>query len=81
MIYDSGNTWGATVHDIATRQRIDDVLRIDTSAATVICADRPLRDDGTGHVATHALRFDAVHPIFGGERRPVMFHCYGRHGG
>ncbi len=60
--------------------RIDRVLDIDTEAGEVTCLDLPARCDENGAVVTHKLKFDKIHPIYGGQSKPGLFHCYGPKG-
>lgn len=77
MIYDRNNALGATVYDVDTRQKIMQVMQIDTDANELLCAYFPLRvvDE---RVDAYTIRYRAIHPIFGGSPWPVLFHCYGR---
>lgn len=64
------------IDDKATR--IEFVLSADTESAELTCAHQPSRvDPATNEIATFKLKFDAIHPIYGGKKRPGLFHCYG----
>ncbi|MBB1599491.1 hypothetical protein [Variovorax sp. UMC13] len=80
MKYGNGNVERSTlVYDVDRVERLNKVLSIDVDAGIVECCHEPLQlnHDGT-EVASFQLRFRSIHAIFGGCRKPTLFHCYGR---
>jgi hypothetical protein len=67
----------ALVYDVDTVRRVDYVMSVDTDAGEVVRAHYPLRLVGD-EVSTYTERYRTVHPIFGGQPFPQLFHCYGR---
>jgi len=53
-------------------------VRIDTETGEVFRVTQPPRPDHEGNVATFTERYRSITPIFGGDIRPCLFHCYGR---
>ena len=79
MLYDHTNAHGATVHDIEAAEKIQKVNSVDTDAGIVTAFHWPLRRTAGGdEMETYEVRFATIHPIYGGGKRPCMFHCYGR---
>ncbi len=82
MIYTARNAAGATVYDVESCTKIGQVISVDTGTGELVCADDPPRSlAARSEIQTHTITFDAIHAIQGLERRPVLFHCYGRHAG
>lgn len=79
-IFSAANCGPATVYDVDTLKKIGMVLSIDTHKGEVTVTDMPLRVVGD-EIAHQVLRYRAIHPIYGGNRTPVLFHCYGRQAG
>lgn len=77
MIYDYSNSIGATVFDVDIKNEIKNVISINTDAMTVTCAEYPLRVVGNG-VSTFDTRYRSIYVIQGREKRPCLFHCYGK---
>jgi len=79
MIYESPDVMpSTTVYEVESGLRIDRVMSVDTTEGVVVVTEHPLRVTSERTVATHRLRFAAVHPIRGAFDRPCLFHCYGR---
>lgn len=82
MLYTSHNARGASVTDVEAGRRIDRVMSVNTDTGEVECYHYPYRiKPGTDQVETYTERFrtiHAIHTIRGLERKPVLFHCYGR---
>ena len=64
------------VFDVMAGRWLDRVISLDTDTGVVVFCASPFKVDSRGHVETIELRFDAIHAISGGGRRPVLFHCY-----
>lgn len=84
MYFGAGDAPGASVHDLDRRERLQQVLSIDTEASEVEVVDQPMRLSG-GRIASRKIKFAAVWPIWvdvqpGRINRPVAFHCHGRQG-
>ena len=77
MNYDSSNALGADVYDVDTKEKLGEVLYIDTDAMTVTRTEIPLRTVGDSLV-TYDMQFRSIYAIQGLEQRPCLFHCYGR---
>lgn len=77
MIYDASNALGAEVWDVEGLAKIDHVLFVDMHYNEVVQLEQPPRVVN-GEFVTTATRFNSIRPIFGGEKMPVLFHCYGR---
>jgi len=77
-IYTAHNAAGCTVHDVDTLVRIDCVLTIDTIKGVVTQSVQPTQLDHTGEIASYETRYRSIYPIFGGQIKPLMFHCYGK---
>jgi hypothetical protein len=82
MYFGPGDAPGATVHDLDRRERIQQVLSIDTDTAEVEVIDQPMRLCGRA-IASRKIKFQAVWPIFGHidpnrVNLPAAFHCHGR---
>lgn len=67
----------AKVADVEERALILDVVEIDDQQGVVTTFQRPLCIQGTS-VVTNAHQYRAIHPIYGGEKRPILFLCFGR---
>lgn len=79
MIYSVHNTFRARVYDVDTKQELKQVMQVDDAAKTVLVAHDPIRINAAGDgVETFEISYRAVHPIFGGNTLPQLFHCYGR---
>lgn len=77
MIYTHDNVAHNTkVFDVMVGQWLEHAISLDTDTGVVVCAASPFKVDSRGHIETIELRFDAIHAISGGGRRPVLFHCY-----
>lgn len=77
MIYTYDNVAHNTkVFDVMAGQWLERVVSLDTDTGVVVCDESPFKLDSHGHVQTIELRFSAIHAISGGNRRPVLFHCY-----
>jgi hypothetical protein len=77
MIYDPSNARGAAVYDVEANEQLFKVLWIDTELGEVVRHEHPLRVVGD-ELVTYTTKFETIYPIRGSERRPVLFHCYGR---
>ena len=77
MKYDSSNALGAVVYDVDTKEKLREVMSIDTDAMTVTRFETPLRTVGDS-LATYDMQFRSIYAIQGLEKRPCLFHCYGR---
>ena len=77
MNYDSSNSAGAVVYDVDTKEKLRDVMSIDTDAMTVTRFEMPLRIVGD-LLVTYDMQFRSIYAIQGLEQRPCLFHCYGR---
>lgn len=79
MLYDHTNAHGATVHDIEAAEQIRKVNSVDTDVGIVTAFHWPLRRTTEGdELETYEVRFATIYPIYGGGKRPCLFHCYGR---
>ena len=78
MIYSQANVDRAAVYDVDTKEQFRKVLAVNAAAGWILVADEPVRANKHGHVVSRRIRFNAIHPIFGGGVAPCMFHCYGR---
>lgn len=80
MKYGPGNVdLPAHTYDVDRVEQLKRVLWVDVESGVVECCHDPLRlnHDGT-EADTYQLRFRSIHAIFGGRRKPTLFHCYGR---
>lgn len=77
MLYTAKNAAGATVYEVESMGKLDRVLSVDTETSEVVRCHDPIRVQGD-EIVTYTERFDAIHPIHGVARQPVLFHCYGR---
>ena len=77
MKYDSSSALGAEVYDVDTKEKLGEVLYIDTDAMTVTRCEMPLRVIGESLV-TYDMQFRSIYAIQGLEKLPCLFHCYGR---
>ena len=77
MKYDSSSALGAEVYDVDTKEKLREVMSIDTDAMTVTRFETPLRIVGDSLV-TYDMQFRSIYAIQGLEQRPCLFHCYGR---
>lgn len=66
------------VWDVEGRQKLQYVTEINVRKGLVIVARQPITPTASGRVQKYALKFAAIHPIYGGGQRPCLFHCYGR---
>lgn len=73
---------GASVYDVDAKAKLDHVLEVDAATGEVVRAHMPLRLVGN-EIATYTERYQTIHPIYGDQPTPQLFHCYGRqaHGG
>ena len=78
MIYNGTNAAGAMVMDVDAKQQIARVLEVNTRAGWVKVAPSPLKLDAQGRIAGERIRFRSIYAIQGLEKRPCLFHCYGR---
>ena len=78
MIFNAENSAGATVYDIDGKEKINRVLMINTKTGAVVVAKLPLRMNHKGSIDRETIRFETIHPIYGGGTKPCLFHCYGR---
>jgi hypothetical protein len=79
MMYTHENAPGSTVFDVETGEKINYVRAADTEAGVLECFHHPYRiKPGTDEVETFRVKFRTIHPIFGLDRKPQLFHCYGR---
>lgn len=77
--YTRHNACGASVTDVEAGRRLERVMSVNTDTGEVECCHYPYRiKPGTDQVDTYTERFRSIHAIFGDERKPVLFHCYGR---
>lgn len=76
-IFDHKNANGARVWDIDTKSELRQVMSINTQTGEVVCAEMPLRVFAD-EVATFAVRYRTISPIYGGMPKPCLFHCYGK---
>ncbi len=79
-IFNSSNCLGATVYDVETMQKLGQVMSVDIDRAEVVRLHEPIRVVGD-EIATYTERYRAIHPIYGGNLWPQLFHCYGRQAG
>lgn len=78
-VYNSRNVApGTNVYEVETKQKILQVLSIDTDRNVVECAHDPLEVIASGDIATFEIKFRAIHAIRGTNALPGLFHCYGR---
>ena len=75
-IFNASNALGASVYDVDKVQKLDCVISVDIDKGEVVRAHQPVRLAGD-EIATYTERYSSIHPIYGGARRPVLFHCYG----
>lgn len=78
MIFTHENTLRATVYDADNQLDMSYVLSVDTEAATVETAVRPICLDAAGGVATEKHQFRAIYPVRGGSAMVQLFLCYGK---
>ena len=78
MLYTNHNARGATVTDVDRKEKLLQVMMVDTERGEVECAFKPIRVNHLGEVDTFKVRFRTISPIFGGSPYPCLFHCYGR---
>jgi hypothetical protein len=77
-VYNSRNSAGGTVvYNVDTKEKISQVLSIDTDRNVVECAHYPIEVTASGHIATFEMKFRAIHAIRGADALPGLFHCYG----
>lgn len=76
-VFDASNACGATVYDVDTRQKLEQVMSLDIDSGQVVLARWPLRVVGE-EIETYTVQYRSVHPIYGGRPQPQLFHCYGR---
>ena len=80
MIYGPNNCQGGTlVFDVDHRERLDQVLSVNTESGVVVCCHKPIRVVD-GEVAHYTVKFRSIYAIRGLDRLPGLFHCYGRSG-
>jgi hypothetical protein len=77
MKYTWKNAPGATVHDIESRRKIDNVMELDDETGVILVCDIPFRLGSDGEVMKRELKFGRIWPIWAGGVCPVMFHCIG----
>ncbi len=75
MIYTVHNTHRASVFDVATKQKINFVLEVDTDAALLQVERQPIEIAGSEPVRD-TVNFKRICPIFGGHPMPQMFLCF-----
>lgn len=78
MIFTSANATEALVVEVDTKQRIDNVLMVNTNTGAVVVGTNPARLNHKGKIERETIYFDSVYPIFGGRTTPCLIHCYGR---
>lgn len=78
MLYTAANARGATIIDVDTGERFYRVSEVSTSGGWIKVHDNPSRIDAQGRIAGRRIRFASIYAIQGLERKPCMFHCYGR---
>ena len=78
MIFSAHNVDRATTYDIDSKEKISNVLMINTKTGAVVVAKQPVRLNHKGRVDRETIRFETIHPIYGGGTKPCLFHCYGR---
>lgn len=76
-LFTAKNAAGATVYDVEAKRKLDMVMSVDIDSGEVAVCHQPVRAVGD-EIATYTERYQSIHPIYGGERTPVLFHCYGR---
>jgi hypothetical protein len=77
MIYNFNNAPGSDVYDVESSERIDHVFMVNTETGAVVVAKQPVRMNHKGKIDRETIKFDLIHPIFGGGDAPCLFHCYG----
>lgn len=78
MLYTAENAMGATVHDVESGASIGRVMEINTKNGWIKVCHAPARLTPQGDVLTERIRFRSIYPIWAGQSKPVMFHCYGK---
>lgn len=78
MRFNHLNARGATVHDVESGELIGRVTEIDTKNGWLKTMPEPIRLTPQGEPMTERIRYRSIYPIWAGQARPVMFHCYGR---
>jgi hypothetical protein len=66
------------VWDVEGKQKLQHVTGINVRKGLVIVARQPVTPTASGGITKYALKFATIHPIYGGGKRPCLFHCYGR---
>lgn len=79
MLYNHLNARGAAVYDVDAKDKLEEVVEVNTRAGWVKVMRQPLLVDpsGTGFVCDR-IRFRSIYAIQGQEQAPCLFHCYGR---
>ena len=77
MLFDPFNARGAQVFDVEAERLLTRTFSVNTSTGEVVRFHEPLRVEG-GEVASFTERYTTIHPIWAGQERPQLFHCYGR---
>lgn len=69
---------GCTIVDAEAKKTIRRVTSIDLDKGQVVVHREPLTIGPNGNIQQYALKYRSIYPIYGGYRRPCLFHCYGR---
>lgn len=65
------------VFDVTGGVEVELVTTIDLGKMEVVAHKFPLEISGE-NIAEFPIKFESIHPIYGGDTKPVMFHCYRR---
>lgn len=75
MIFTAINTHRAKVCDVDTKEEIEQVVEVNTSANTLLIFLGKVEE---GEIVTKFIRFRKIYAIYGESPRPQLFHCYER---
>lgn len=76
-LFTAENAAGAAVADVEARLFFQSVMSVDVDAGEIELVHQPLRMVGN-EIVTYKVRYRSIYPIYAGQMRPVLFHCYGR---
>lgn len=79
MLYTAENARGASVYNVDTLEKLDNVVEVNTRAGWVKVLRQPALVDPRGKgLVCDRIRFQSIYMIRGQESLPCLFHCYGR---
>lgn len=67
-----------SVYDVDTKQEIKQVVHIETDTGYIEYDPLPCAIIDNDYILTKSMRYRSIYPIYGGGKKPCLFHCYGR---